>query len=294
MKEKCKICGSKILILDYDGPIRSAGVGSSLEHGYKVVKCQDCKISFLNPFPEKSNSFYETDEYRREYDETVDELELTKKYEWEQNDRIHKIGLENLRGKTVVDFGCGLGLFLNCVKGVALETIAVEPMETFKEILVKKGHKYYNYPGHLKEESVDVAVCFDVLEHIESPIEFLSSIWRSLKKGASFYIAVPNKNDILMHVCKEAAQQFLYCVAHLFYFDTVSLSLALEKSGFEIVEKSGLHKYDFYNLISWLKNSKPCGRRKLSYVDLFFESSFKNELIRLGLSSHIFIKAVKE
>lgn len=293
MEEKCKVCGSNTALLHYDGPIRSAGAGSPLVEGYKVLKCQDCQVSFLSPFPKRPDNFYESDEYRREYDSTIDELELTRKYECEQNDRIHKIGLENMRAKTVADFGCGLGLFLDGVKGVAHKTVAVEPMQHFKGILERKGHQYYKYPDQLMEESIDAAVCFDVLEHIENPIKFLSSIQRSLKKDAAFYIAVPNTNDILMHVCKEFSAQFLYCTAHLFYFDISSLSKTLEKSGFKPVQKSGLHKYDFYNLISWLKKRRPCGRQELDYVDYFFELNFKNELIRLGLSSHVFIRAVK-
>jgi SAM-dependent methyltransferase len=293
MKGQCPLCGSKSVTVEYEGPIRSAGVGSVPVSGYRIVRCRHCRVSFLSPFPSRSADFYATDEYRREYDNSVDESELTRKYEWEQNDRVHAIGLENARGKTVADFGCGIGLFLDAVTGVARSTIAVEPMKRFKAILERKGHRYYAYPGQIKKESVDLAVCFDVLEHIEKPVEFLVSLKRSMKKGASLYIAVPNKNDILTHVCKEGALPFLSCTAHVFYYDLDSLSFALEKSGFAIRQKSGMHKYDFFNLVSWLKKNKPCGRSRLDFVDAFFEANFKEQLIRLGIGSHIFIHAVK-
>jgi 2-polyprenyl-3-methyl-5-hydroxy-6-metoxy-1,4-benzoquinol methylase len=295
MKMKCPICCGQSLMSEYEGPIRSGGVGSPQTSGYKVMKCRNCDTNFLSPFPERTQMFYESDVYRREYDNTIDEAELTRKYEYEQNDRIHQIGLENIRGKVIADFGTGIGLFLDAVKGVAGRTIAVEPMQSFKDILMRKGHQYYEYPDQLDAAMVDIGACFDVLEHIDDPFKFLASVRRTMKKNSIFYIAVPNKNDILMHVQKEVAAPFLYCTAHLFYFSGTSLSYLLDKSGFSVLEEKGMHKYDFYNLISWLKLGKPCGRKRLQCLDEHFEAQFKSELIRMELSSHIFIKAaVKE
>ena len=294
MKEKCNLCNNDEYDLVYEGKIRSAGVGSEFVEGFKILECNSCKINVLSPFPDNLKEFYESEEYRKHYDHTTNEKELASKYDFEQNDRINKIGIENLRGKVVADYGCGVGLFLDVIKGVTKKTIAVEPMIACMHILKNKGHVYYEYPINVKEDSLDIAVSFDALEHIDKPLIFLNSIYNSLKKDGIFYISIPNKNDILMNVHNEFYQEFFYCKAHLYYYDIKTLSYVIKKAGFRIVEKSGIHKYDFFNFISWLKTDKPCGRKYLSFVDSFFESGFNNELIRMNMSSHLFIKAQKQ
>ncbi|KJR43927.1 methyltransferase family protein [Candidatus Magnetoovum chiemensis] len=293
IKDQCIICGGKACEIIYDGIIRGGGVHSEPIEGYRIIECKSCKIHSLYPTPENIKEFYESNEYRQHYDYTIDEQQLTQKYDTEQNDRISKIGIENLRNKIIGDFGCGIGIFLDTVKGVAKKTVAVEPMQLCKDILIRKGHVYYEYPQSMDANSLDVAVTFDTLEHIDNPILYLTSIYKTILTGGHLYLAVPNRNDILMNTCMKAFLEFFYCKAHLFYYNMEALCYVVEKSGFKIIERSGLHKYDFYNFMSWLKEEKPCGRKKLSFIDPFFEKMFKNELIRLNLSSHLFIKAVK-
>ncbi len=293
MDSKCNICSSHEINTVYDGLIRSGGVGSEFVNGYKILECNACKINFLYPLPENIFGFYESDEYRKLYDYTSDDKELAKKYDVEQNDRIQKIGIEKFRGKVVADYGCGAGFFLDVVKGVSQRTIGIEPMKECAKILKEKDHGYYEYPEKLPHDCLDVAVCFDVLEHIENPLQFLKFIHKSLKTGGILYVSLPNKNDVLMNTNKEIFQKFFYCKAHLYYYDMHTLSYVLEKAGFQIIEKSGIHKYDFFNFINWLKADRPCGRERLNFIDTFFELLYKNELIRLNISSHLFFTIVK-
>jgi len=293
MQEQCKICDGRKFKTVYDGEIRSGGVGSDFVKGYKIVECNSCNIHLLSPFPEDIKGFYESDEYREHYDYTIEEKKLADKYDIEQNDRIHKIGIESLRGKIIGDFGCGIGLFLDSVKGVAEQTVAIEPMINCGDNLKRKGHIYFKYPEDVESKRLDVAVSFDALEHISNPLSFLKAIHESLKQGGYLYISVPNRNDILMNSHRDIFQKFFYCKAHLFYYDIRLLRQVVEKIGFRIVEETGLHKYDFYNFTSWLKMSRPCGRKKMDFIDSYFESIYKNELIRLNLSSHLFVKAIK-
>jgi SAM-dependent methyltransferase len=291
---KCSLCNSSALTVIYDGPIRSGDVESPFVEGYNVVECDSCHVGILLPFPQNLHDYYESEEFRLAYFKTVDEMELAKKTDWDLNDRIRKIGVENVRGKIVADFGSGMGFFLDLVKGIASQTFAIEPMLASREILEKKGHRHCQYPNQVGKESVDLAVCFDVVEHVEDPLSFLRNISMSLKKDGALYIATPNKNDILLKVHPKACQPYLFRTAHLHYFSTDSLCYALKKSGFAIAEKGGYHRYDFFNFVNWLKNEEPGGRKSLDYVDSFFEATYKNELIRMDMSSHLFIKAVKK
>lgn len=289
----CPICDASSFSEVYSGPVRNGGVESGVIDGFRIIECEKCRIFFLYPRHDPSYEYYESDQYRIEYDGTIDEYSFMQKYDSEQNDRISKIGIENIRNKRLMDVGCGAGLFLDSIRGVARKVVAVEPMESFRKSLGRRGYQCYKSLSEVPEANVDIVVCFDTLEHIADPVSFLKGINRCIDDSGTCYISVPNKNDILMNIHKELFQKFFYCTAHLCYFDIGSLSIAMEKAGFQVVSKSGLHKYDFFNFVEWLKTDRPCGRGIVESVDDYFENDFKDQLIRLCMSSHIFIKAIK-
>jgi hypothetical protein len=115
----CKLCNSSAFTVIFDEPIRSGDVESPLVEGYKVVECNYCHVGILSPFPQNIQNYYQSNEYRREYFKTVDEMELARKTDCDESERIRKIGIENVREKIVTDFGCGMGFFLDLVKGIA-------------------------------------------------------------------------------------------------------------------------------------------------------------------------------
>jgi len=294
MVKRCCICGGKRFTPVYRGKIRSGGVGSKFVDGYKVFECKKCSVNILDPFPKNLKDFFESTEYRKQYDYTIDNKILAEKYAYEQNDRLQKVGTENIIDKVVADYGCGTGLFLDLIKTIAKKTIAIEPMATFERIIKRNGHIHYKYANEVEEHNIDVAVTFELIEHLADPVAFLKAVRKNLRDNGILYISVPNNDEILMHANRKVFQKFFYCKSHLMYYGIHAMSYLLERCGFTVEEKSGMHKYDFSNFVNWLKFNKPTGRDKLEYVDSAFENSFKNSLTRLFLSSHIFVKARKK
>jgi 2-polyprenyl-3-methyl-5-hydroxy-6-metoxy-1,4-benzoquinol methylase len=182
---KCRMCNSDTLSTVFGGPIRDGGVGASTVDDYKIIKCEHCKLVQITPVPKQLDSFYESHEYRSNWDANYDPSDIHKKYDHEQNERISRIGVQNIRNATILDLGCSAGIFLDTVQSLAEKTIAVEPFEYYSRYLKERGHTYYPYPQDAinQGESADIVTSFDVIEHIEQPKDFINSAFKLLKPG---------------------------------------------------------------------------------------------------------------
>jgi len=246
--------------------------------------------------PVQSNGFYETHEYREKWDDDFRPEAIHAKYDHEQNERIKRIGVENIRNKTVLDLGASSGVFLDALKGLAGRTIAVEPANIYSDYHKSQGHVYYPYPENAIEagEKADLVTSFDVIEHVNDPRAFIDSAYSLLKPGGSFILSMPNQNDLLLSYNKKYFEPFFYQTAHLNYFSYKSASYLLENSEFTSFKIDYLHKYGVMNLMQWLKNGLPGSMLETKNLfDRYAEESFRIEIERLGIASHIFIKAVR-
>lgn len=290
---KCRICDYEDVKTIYDGPIRSGGAESSFEEGFTVKKCAACGVEFLDPFPGDLKSFYETERYWTTRQGEIDVANLQKKLDEEQLRWLDEIGMDRLRGSRVADFGCGAGLFLDLIKGVASETIGIDLASYFSQHLEANGHHYIQYVNDVEREWLDIAVSFDTLEHQEDPQIFLQSVYNSLKPGGIFFMGVPNQNDFLKRIVP-AYMSFFYHKSHLFYFSAEALTDLLRKTGFRVCSVSFVHKYDLMNLIGWTRDGKGCCKKGSGLFDRATEDAFRSNLERQGIASHIFVETCKE
>lgn len=106
-----------------------------------------------------------------------------------------------VKGKTVLDLACGTGygseiLLLAGAKKVFGGDIS--------EAAIKYAKKNYSRPGlnflimnaeniPLEDNSIEVVVSFETIEHLPNYEKFLSEVKRVLKKGGTFICSSPNK-----------------------------------------------------------------------------------------------------
>ena len=106
-------------------------------------------------------------------------------------------------GKTILDFGCGNGAqtveLANHARTVHACDIDAADIDVLRTFALENGITnivpvlYNGKSLPLKNESVDAAVSFAVLEHVTDERTALQDIKRVLKKGGDFVISVPNK-----------------------------------------------------------------------------------------------------
>lgn len=290
IKKICPICSNNKLKLVYNGPIRSAEPGSPYTNGYQVDECITCGTIFLNPFPNSIKDHYEEGLYWKARTDDLNKKEFVNKFIREQLVWLNQTGADEFTGESVLDVGCGHGIFLDVIKNIAHRTAALDIDIHLKEHLSSHNHEFYSQWPDSAIEPFSRVVMFNTLEHIEKPIEFLMKAKDHLTKDGKIIIGVPNADDFMVDILEEY-QPFFYRKGHLYYFNMKSLSECLKRAGFKVIEKRFVHQYNLMNLIGWSKFKKPQGVPH-SIFDTFTEQSFISNLEREGKASHILIKAV--
>jgi SAM-dependent methyltransferase len=158
---------------------------------------------------------------------------------------------KKIQGKTL-DIGCGSKPYEKCF--LSSEYIGLEIDNTINREIKKIDVFYDGKKIPFETETFDSAVCFQVLEHVFEPTEFLNEIHRILKPNGKLLLTVP-------FVWDEHEQPFDYA-----RYSSMGLKYLLEKHGFEIIE----HKktvQDFAVIVQLIS-------------EYFYKMSYKNKITK--------------
>lgn len=95
---------------------------------------------------------------------------------------------------TVLDFGCGTGGLLSRLD--CLRRVGVEIGEAAAEEARANGLEVHSTLSELDENSVDVAISFHAIEHVQTPVEVLREIARVTKPDGLVRLIVPGENPL--------------------------------------------------------------------------------------------------
>lgn len=225
-------------------------IGKSIyKHGkHDVIECQLCGYKHILPLPTRAEfqKLYH-DEYYQESQEgsihiPVDDLEW---YEVEYGIRLSLIEQFNGTPGSVYDIGTGSGIFLNVAKKRGWEIAGIEPSPLVKNTDYSKPlnitHGFFPNDCEYNENTFDFIHVSLVLEHVTEPLNVIESAKNLLKPNGFITISVPNDFNIMQETVKKVTGNSKWWVNphhHLNYFDFTSLEGILEKSGFEVVDRS--------------------------------------------------------
>lgn len=268
----CPVCRlGELSRTAFAGAIRAGGFGALTSASHTVLECCNCGIQQLQGKPLD----YESDDYRTAYDGDADAAAFFSLHDAEQSARLTRIGVPALRGRVVADYGCGAGAFLDVASGVATETLGIEPSRRFRAALHARRHRALSSAEEVPDASVDVAVSFQVLEHVADAVGFLREIARGLRGGGALYLTTPNRADMLAALRPPGYEPFFYRTAHVWYFHPNSLILAAQKAGFDTVQVLTEQKYDLSNAMCWLRDGRPTGNGKLCCLGGQIDAAWK-------------------
>lgn len=154
----------------------------------EFYQCELCKLKFFYPTITGDQKFYE---------------ELAK-HDWyyleEKEEFLFAKKFINPDYK-VLEVGCGNGAFASLIKnnyyiGIELNDSAIKECLN-KGIRVEKISIEEYSKSH--QESFDVVVSFQVLEHVQRPREFIESMINCLKPNGVLIISVPNEDSFLKY-----------------------------------------------------------------------------------------------
>ena len=227
----CPCCGSSQYVLD--GAL----------NGWAMARCVKCCVRYTCDVPTAQqlsalyNKVYEPGEL---YQAHLEERELL-----ERQGNVpagyyrNKIFLNRYRpfpGDKLLEVGCGVGSFLAAAKdkgwqveGIDLSGEALSRSQAIHGLPVRCG-KIEDFP--LEAASYKAIVCWEVMEHLASPGDFLAEVRSLLRPDGILACSVPNWSAKVPYP-KELGPTAVPPI-HLNFWDCHSLRLLFELNGFQI------------------------------------------------------------
>lgn len=260
---QCPVCNSDKLVKD----ITCKDFLVSQED-FPLTLCSTCQFKFTNPKPEDSKlgEYYKSENYIS-HNNTRQGLvsmlyHLVRKYTLKK--KVKLIWRFVSRG-TILDYGCGTGMFLNACKSAGFTSYGIEPDSGARSIASGMGLNVVEDKALLDANvRFDIITLWHVLEHVSDLNETIQLLSSKLNENGTVIIAVPN------HLSFDAAYYGKFWAAydvprHLYHFDKVSMRNLLAKHNFQLKETLPMAFDSFY--VSMLSEKYKHG--KTNYLRAF-------------------------
>ncbi len=187
---------------------------------------------------------------------------------------------------SILDFGCGPGLMLQALQS-KYDVTGIEPEDIARATAKKLGHNVFESFDTAKSSNikVDLVTMFHVVEHFYEPALEIKRILELLRPGGILVIETPNSLDALLSKYESIQfSNFTFWSHHPMLHSQVSLERMIKFCGYEIIESTGVQRYDINNHLHWLSHGLPGGHEK--WRD-FASEKLKSEYAQLLVEKHI-------
>jgi SAM-dependent methyltransferase len=198
---------------------------------YRLLRCQSCSGVWLAspPRPMEMWQHYSEDYHKA----IVIAGEGAAAIRWKPQVKLIS---QHKPGGAILDIGCSSGGFLSTMRSPAWKLYGIEMEEsTAERARATTGAKVFvgdAVEAPFASASFDVITCFDVLEHVYSPRQFLEKVFFWLKPGGIFYAMMPNIDSWEARLF--GTHWFgLELPRHLSHFSPRSLRYLMNELGFE-------------------------------------------------------------
>lgn len=196
---------------------------------YMIRKCSNCKTLYVRDIPEKS---------------VLDQIYANESYysmDPQSNERIRtehrrRFGIMRTlsKGKSVLDVGCATGLFLDEAASEGFVTAGIELSPKNAALAREKGHDIFvgsldQFAQEQTKRQFALITCLDVIEHVESPSEFVEMLSRYLSPDGVLVLSTPNYSGLVSRILGKN-DVFLTPPEHLNFFTFNGLLTLTKKS----------------------------------------------------------------
>jgi 2-polyprenyl-3-methyl-5-hydroxy-6-metoxy-1,4-benzoquinol methylase len=292
----CPACGSA----DHTATLK--------KYAFLYVTCGSCQTLYMNPRPSPA--------VMADYYSNSENYKFWAKYifpasEAARREKIHRLWLERVIGYcnrfsvprgTLMEIGAGFGTFSSLAQdsGEFMCVVAVEPTPEMADacrnqglsVIEKRVEEITNEVG-----DVDVAVAFEVIEHLFEPRLFVEQCARLVKPGGLLALSCPNGQGFDITLLGNLS--LAIDPEHVNLFNPQALSLLVESCGFEVVDVATPGRLD----AEFVRAAVEVGKFDISH-DPFLKRVLLDEWERLGwpfqqflanngLSSHMWLAGRK-
>jgi len=158
---------------------------------------------------------------------------------WTTSRRVDRLK-RHASGRDLLEVGCGAGDFMVAAKRAGWKTSGVEYNPDMVEDLRKEfgfDIRVGELTPHLWDESAfDVAVLWNVLEHVRNPIAELTTVASYLRPGGKLLLNIPSKEAAECGLWFGEQWALLDLPRHINFFDKETLSRVCKKAGLVLTE----------------------------------------------------------
>lgn len=226
----CLICGSKKL--------------SQVEviNQESLVSCTDCSFVFFHRIP----SLQELDDHYSGYGQNFVCSPLTIVRYNELLDKMEAFRKTN----KILDVGCGAGFFLEQAKKRGWEVYGTEFSDLSMQNCISRGinmHQGVLQIENYKPEMFDVVTSFEVIEHINNPLEELAKFHALVRQKGLVYVTTPNYKYFFKD--SPRFRKIIGFPEHLSYYTPKTLNFVFKKQGFKRIkiQTTGIVFSDYKN-----------------------------------------------
>lgn len=216
---ECAICNSIVELI----PFKS--------DDFNHYHCSSCDYDFF--IQKKINISPISEIYENDID-YINDLSISKNYkdliQW--NHRIFLKFIKNKSIKAILDVGTYNGFLVKFLRDNQLKAYGID----FNPKSINSGILNYKLKGYIsteisdfKIEKFDCILAFEVIEHVPNPTIFIEDMKKYLSNNGLIVLSCPNKNMMWRPPLD-------FPPHHLSRFSPNSLSILLEKNGFEIIQ----------------------------------------------------------
>ena len=236
------------------------------ENGYKLVKCDQCGLLYVNPRPGKEEMSQATMSGLHKGEKIINVTEVFKPEKVKHYLSI----LFDLYGtdiptdkKSWMDIGCGNGEFLLALSKYFTHNIdakGIEPNVHKQQVAKDKGLNVGFYDLKTTSEKYDTISILNVYSHLPDPVEAFTN-WRDLLKPGGELIIETGDSSHLSY--KEHHKPF-YLPDHLSFANEEIVTSILKRTGYEVIV---IKKYRYHmGLLATVKDTILFILRKKKYL----------------------------
>jgi len=231
------------------------GESSFVKNGFSFDECQKCKTLYVSPRPKREyfDANYTDSQSTKYWATTFYKATEKNRREmlWKPKAKMIKDKIDAFAPDTekIVDIGGGYGIFVEeFLKISDVKHMVIEPSEYLSKVCEEKGLKtLVKFLEDIEEDDLPnvkkTFVSFELFEHLHNPKEFLNTLYKVMDKYDMFVFTTLSGMGADIRTLWEDAKP-VSPPMHLNFLNPKSITILLEKVGFEVVEVTTPGKLD--------------------------------------------------